>query len=341
MTAGMLKATTHSDRMVVTLSIHIGLHKTGTTTIQQSMNANRQTLLDHGLLYPLSGQIWGAHYLLPFALNERSKQNPIVPPDLDSDKVFDDLRDEIARSPQPQTLVSAEAFAFLDSDQVGALWEYVQDLDPRIVVYLRRQDLLIESEFGQRVKQYEMPETRSFTDFVANCETILPNLNFHTFLERWAGVFGDDRIDVGILEPPQLNGGELISDLLLRLDIDATDSDLSSTMTANITPDARVIEFLRLSNQVPMELDQRRTWNARVLSNSARIDQKTTFYRSGEREQVLARFARQNELVALRYFGRTDGRLFFVQPDQSEARDLIESLSASEVMELATKLLGE
>ena len=36
------------------VDLHIGLEKTGTTTIQEAMHASRQRLAGHGILYPTS-----------------------------------------------------------------------------------------------------------------------------------------------------------------------------------------------------------------------------------------------------------------------------------------------
>ncbi|WP_322867755.1 hypothetical protein U5922_017000 [Aquicoccus sp. G2-2] len=45
------------------LILHIGLHKTGTTTIQDMFHANRRLLAEHGLIYPKLGRHTGHHGL--------------------------------------------------------------------------------------------------------------------------------------------------------------------------------------------------------------------------------------------------------------------------------------
>jgi len=44
--------------------IHIGPHKTGTTSIQWFLKENRAELLKHGYLVPESGSIHGGHHQL-------------------------------------------------------------------------------------------------------------------------------------------------------------------------------------------------------------------------------------------------------------------------------------
>jgi len=46
------------------LILHIGTHKTATTTIQNSFHANRKLLAQHGLIYPDLGRAAGHHGLV-------------------------------------------------------------------------------------------------------------------------------------------------------------------------------------------------------------------------------------------------------------------------------------
>jgi hypothetical protein len=50
------------------LLLHVGLHKTGTTTVQACLSASAQALKGHGILYPSTGLWADQHALIPCCL---------------------------------------------------------------------------------------------------------------------------------------------------------------------------------------------------------------------------------------------------------------------------------
>ncbi len=57
------------------LILHIGWHKTGSTTIQEALKSNEGLLTSEGFYYPLEGLIKCAHHNLAWSLN-KVKDNP-------------------------------------------------------------------------------------------------------------------------------------------------------------------------------------------------------------------------------------------------------------------------
>ena len=178
----------------MSLVIHIGLRKTGTTFLQQALNRNRAALSECGLLYPDPGaglQDGGgqAHHFLAHALlNWRVRYTPA-----DS---FDRLEYHTAAlreliAPHPGTSVlSSEDFSRFTEGRIQALRALFPGDDLRILVYLRRQDLWLDALYGQALKVGRQPEMKAF--LARNRD----RLDYRGVLRRWGSVFGDDALIV-------------------------------------------------------------------------------------------------------------------------------------------------
>ena len=92
------------------LLIHIGLHKTGTTTFQNQLWDNRGALLKSGILYPKSCSLGKQHCLLPGSL---IPNHPFLPQDrtFNTDSLIEELAAEIHKSKPELTLLSSEVFS--------------------------------------------------------------------------------------------------------------------------------------------------------------------------------------------------------------------------------------
>lgn len=160
--------------------LHVGTHKTGTTTIQNFAAANRAELARRGLVYPdyrfLDRPDPVGHHDLARALSSEQRHGMIQPDDVRR------LVDHLARTTAASDtlLISAEPFyRHLRFDPAtgtkGNWWEdrarYVAlmadifgPLDPEILVVFRRQDDFIESNYQEAVKS--RGQTRTFPEYI-------------------------------------------------------------------------------------------------------------------------------------------------------------------------------
>ena len=129
---------------MTTLDLHIGLHKTGTTSLQAFFAANDAILKQYSILYPRTGR------------KEKKKHKWLA----GSLKSVDDLTRLLAAlheecSSFEHALVSDEAFcdAFLDAALLEQFCHLTRErFRIRIIIYLRRQDLLKESLYAEIVR---------------------------------------------------------------------------------------------------------------------------------------------------------------------------------------------
>jgi hypothetical protein len=122
------------------LILHVGLHKTGTSAIQASLQHNEDTLLDRGFwLPPRLGRVDGGFQNLANLIRNVSTQAFL-------DQV---TRDRAA----DRVIVSAENLShILLRNDPSILSDLGRVFDVKVIIFLRRQDFLLESAFSQMVK---------------------------------------------------------------------------------------------------------------------------------------------------------------------------------------------
>jgi hypothetical protein len=182
-----------------TLVLHIGTNKTGSTTLQNLLCANRPLLLPQGAYYADTQR--GANHLLlatmftSFKRELEDVQKEIWrgrDPLLYLNDYRKDLRAEIEALPPHvrQVIVSSEHFAqaVRKPDDLRRLKSFFDDMfdDYKVVVYLRRQDAHFASSFSQGLRggRLQSPGFRKLNAYFYDYD-------YADLLNRWAAVFGD------------------------------------------------------------------------------------------------------------------------------------------------------
>ena len=131
--------------------VHIGLPKTGTSSIQAFCVQNHDYLLKHGLLYPSSGLQGQAHHLFARAFCSPEKEASLGWVDkVDRRQLVSDFVAELNEVKPDRVLLTSEAFG--DVSILEALIEELRSLDLfdsiEVIVYLRRQDEYMEAKYS-------------------------------------------------------------------------------------------------------------------------------------------------------------------------------------------------
>ena len=142
--------------------LHIGLEKTGTTSIQYFLQTHEQRFIKHGFLYPRAGRISGGHHNLAFALGFSTlKADP---------RILGDLREEIGGW-QSQVILSSENFSInAGKGPISSLRALLEPLADQIMilVYYRPQHEWLQSVYIER-KRWGLKQ-----DFHSFCRDIVP-----------------------------------------------------------------------------------------------------------------------------------------------------------------------
>jgi len=170
-----------------TVFLHIGPHKTGSTSLQQYLHHNRAVLARQGFLYPRSGCLDGRRYgQHDFARSIAGRGS------------FDvaRLQEEIEASGNDKILLSSEEFSLVRDP--GTIVRCFDGFDVKAVIYCRRQDELLLSHFNQRVKVGSTGD--SLEQFAARLLK-QGRLDLNALCERWASAAGDAAIVARLHRP--------------------------------------------------------------------------------------------------------------------------------------------
>ena len=211
-----------SDTLHRVIYLHIGLEKTGTTSIQKAMAEKREALHRERVLFPKSlgtknnfSHIRLLLYGLDEGLNRFLKSYPgYNMPDYPAFRaqLEKDFEREVEASGCKTIVISSEHLSsqLASPRQIESVANFLRRVanDIRIVVYLRRQDHMAVSRYFSALK------AGSTHDF--SFETVSKNLpkyfNFDVLLSRWAHVFGHDKLIVRWFDEQCFKDGDLLTD---------------------------------------------------------------------------------------------------------------------------------
>ncbi len=279
------------------LTIHAGIHRTGTTSLQRFFAKNRAALAARGVAYPGTE---GNHQSIAWALH-RGQAGPY--------RVLA-LVEEVAAACAEQVVLSGEDFAI--HRDLAWLGTVAREIDTSVVFYLRRQDHWIMSWYNQQVKwPFHAEKSRMDpTTFLATLDDFYW-LDYARLLDRWAEVLGENRVGVGVLERGQV--ANTVDDFLDRLRI-GREGLADDDQRANDSLPVHMLEIARHLGIYELKGGQRtKVLNAlrTGLADRAPSPLPSTVYSPEERNRVLDRFADSNREAARRYFGR---EALFLEP---------------------------
>jgi hypothetical protein len=163
------------------LILHIGTHKTGTSSIQSALESARATLLERGVLYPVTRRP-------PFT--ELPKHCSVFEAAVSTDPEAAEreraiLLSEFIASKAHTLVISEEGLSVADERIVRFFDPFVDGFEIHVVCFLRRQDLFVESLFNQYVRESARREARPLAKFV-RAAGIRARMDYHALLAGWA-----------------------------------------------------------------------------------------------------------------------------------------------------------
>lgn len=174
------------------LYLHVGMHKTGTTTIQHFLYHNRKALSSNGVLYPSKHTYGFAHHE---ASNFFSKKKNFLPDFIESryknrtnwEAAINAQKKEMLLSSLDKHILSSETFMRCNHAMVR---DFYNEFDVKIIIFLRRQDVWLESTLNQNLKMNMNMET----GLEHHTRKKEKNLDYYRLLKLWAEHFGSDNL---------------------------------------------------------------------------------------------------------------------------------------------------
>lgn len=193
--------------------LHVGLHKTGTTSIQWALSRSRKELMAAGFVYPQSAcPEWArfGQHLLPWSVLERKEYLPSLNgnrasfTEAEVEAIWEGLREEIEASGCDNVILSSEEFDTLADGEIEAVRKRLDGYAVIPVIFLRYLPALIESSY--RTAVVYSAYTNSAEAFAQNQRT---RLDYHAMARAWLSTSAEGRIHLIHYDDAQVKADSL------------------------------------------------------------------------------------------------------------------------------------
>jgi hypothetical protein len=236
--------------------IHIGWHKTGTTSVQAFLKKNYYQLIsENKLYYPSEGLVSYGHHQIAWSL--KGDKSPWGKLSSANENILIEKAIESGKKLGCQNLVfSSEAFCTFSENEIVKLNEILNYESNKVIIvaYVRRQDLLIESSYNMEVKGWGSRMTDGFQQYVKNKT---PYILYDSALDSWANVFGLENIKVRIYDTHYMPQNDIRLDFCLVAGIDPSNL-IFENKKINNSLGLKSLTLLRILNKfyIPRKLHE-------------------------------------------------------------------------------------
>lgn len=328
----------------VTIFLHGGTGKTGSSAIQNFLDVNRGNLYKYdSCLYPNYNRIrlhtgryhnhleWYRHHIIK------------------DDEVFLKYMRRTLKFCRSHSLdkviLSGEGWLRSRSmpPRIKLVLDNFEDVDVRLICYFRRMDSWFESAW----KQWGLKEFETYEEYMRQPRTMYRFEGLLDSLKFWEEYIAKDRIVVKAYEKQQLPDG-LLSDFLASVGIDYKAHDWnkneSSNVALNMGFNRDVLEVLHMSRDVFTGRHDNQLFNMFTTLLGENFQKKPfesySILTPSERLEIIQNNLPFEQEIARRYMGREDGRLFFDPlPDPEEPAQPYEGLTLEKVIPIIVRMI--
>lgn len=304
-----------------TIYIHAGTPKTGTSAIQVFCGKNRKLLKEKGVCFPNLGFEFpgigvnrNGHFMNRRITDDSKKRLR----EEEQELVDRGMKKLEALLQNYETVVLSDEQFWNNKEMTPEKWAYYKEkfagmgAELKVIVYLRRQDLLIQSYWAQQVKE---TMTVSFKKYIDSEKYRYFKLDYDKRLDEIAEGIGRENLIVRVYEKQQYYNGTILSDFLHLLGLEMTDDYKQADHVVNASLEGACLEVKRLLNNSPI-YKNKKNFLIPLLTQvqqerGGEVGYTTAKYFSGQdQEAFMAKFEEGNRRVAKEYLGRESGVLF-------------------------------
>lgn len=269
------------------LIIHAGIHRTGSSSLQNYFAENRASLLKQGIFYPGESK---NHQQLAWAIKrgEAGSENVLS---------------MISGFEGGSIVLSAEDFCI--HKDLSWLSEVASRISTKAYFYLRRQDHWLMSWYNQHIKwPFDKSKSRmnpaEFLDRIDDFYWI----DFSRLIKCWQDVLGAGSVHVAIVEPGQVE--DVTDDFVSNLGISGDELTKPAERINNSMP----IHLLEVARHLGL-YEMPGPLRIKMLSTLRRAfpageNMPATVYSPTQRRAILDRFTDSNATLARDRFNRTE-----------------------------------
>jgi hypothetical protein len=218
--------------------LHIGTHKTATTTIQDTFHKNAALLEQHGLIYPHLGKVTGHHALAYDWLN----LPPVYKPQTSSLEGFSALARQYAHR-DVTVFVSSEEFSRENKNatvDLAAVRDRLSAFDEiEVICVLRTQWQFMQSIYLELSRRNNPPRPSKISNPAMNTGmTMGMVVDYNLILDRLEKVFAPEEITLMDFATCGKAQGRILGHLLRHLKIDLSGDALEQVNggASNVSP---------------------------------------------------------------------------------------------------------
>ena len=261
-----------------TVYIHIGPHKTGSTSLQFLLSERARPLADAGYHYPSACRYHFAHHRLAFAMKGMQDPTKGDKPDLNTE--IDLLVAELNKSKMSNFIVSSEEFFSAKPAQIARFAGGLEGFEVRVIAYARRQDDLFYSIYNQAVKEKKNQYRQPLRMAEERSPHLFADLQLYDCISNWAAAFGMGNTKVILFED-----GDVIENFLTAVGL-PVGKDIVAERSLNHGLSPKALDFFLFSKTA--------TTDAEELSRL--YDYAAKRWPSTQRETPMQKDARQEVL---------------------------------------------
>lgn len=312
--------------------VHIGTEKTGTTSIQESLEKNSSLLAKSGILYP-PALSKGRHakiacYAMDYNTVDRRKKQFGLFDKATTDsfrKTFEADFEKSLNGHDTVLIVNEHLSRLRNVSEVERLKSFLSRFfdDIRVVVYLRRQDKLMRSMYSTRIK-LGLTSNDVYPVWPKKANTVFTHYDFKRILVLWTEVWGREVVVPRIFERNLLVNKDALSDFCQIAEVQLPEDFVPVRANESISPQA-LVAVRELNKNLPKEWKFRGDIG-RIAARCFPGDGIPVSRR--ESLEFLAHFEDGNDYVARSFFSRE--KLFppikedeFVSADKTEEVPLL------------------
>lgn len=337
---------------MATVYICIGTPKTGTTVLQTFLRENEEELNKQGYCYPIL-QLGIAPYYDNrngqfLVYQSRCKEEKAEREEHVRNMAYMQLQSYIEKYPN---IILSEEQIWYRSRYYKHFWRDVQDrfqkmgCEVKVIVYLRRQDLLIQSLWNQSIKMFRKNKM-TFKDCIEKDYFRYHPLDYYKNLKYIEKFLKKENIIVRPYERGRFEGEEhtLFSDFLQSVGLVMTDG-FHKTMSMNYSLEGNFIEIKRWMNNMPGYSEIRDFLSRPVLNASMHFtelgeNEKPSMFSYEEQKAYLAQFEESNRKVAQEYLGREEEPLFYDDVSETPEWTFREDRMYRDIVAIMTEALS-
>lgn len=286
--------------------LHIGAAKTGSSTIQAFLRANRDYLSDQGYVIPdrnlgFSPKVTGEHVF--------ATQSLITDPDKSRIKrAFEGLRSDPEEG--KTVLISAENLS--NPDVHLYFQDVLQEFEARVIIYIRRQDDLLTSSWQQWYSKVNH-------DFFAYIIREMPRIgHWDKIIQGWETAVGEGHVTVRLFDRAEMVEGDLLRDFSHAIGLDPKSDDPEYNIGNENPSFSDIITPLVAGNRHLFSGGHDNDFYNLVkdLTGDAYVEKrKTSLLSKAQRESVISFYEPINQRVCEKYF---PGRPRLFEPVQHQ-----------------------